>query len=46
MPFADSFMARAQQAFNKGRQYYHQDDQGQWSEGNNDNENPHDQPFQ
>ena len=37
--FAGDFLARTQQAFNKGRQYYHQDGQGQWSQGDNDNEN-------
>ena len=39
-------MARIQQAFNKGRQYYNQDRQGEWLQGDNDNENPDDQLFQ
>ena len=39
-------MARTEQALNKGRQYSHQDGQGQWSQGDNDNENPNDKPFQ
>ena len=43
---AGDFLARTQQAFNRGRQCYHQDGQGQWSQGDNDNENPNDQLFQ
>ena len=39
-------MTRTEQAFNKGRQYCHQDGQGKWSQANNDNKNPNDQPFQ
>ena len=40
-------MVRIQKAFNQGRQYSHQDTaQGEWSQGDNDNENPNDQPFQ
>ena len=43
--FPGDFIARTLQAFNKGRQYYHQDGQGQWSQGDNDNKNSNDQPF-
>ena len=45
--FAGDFMARTQKAFNQGRSYNHQDPtQGEWSTGENDNEDPKGQPFQ
>ena len=45
--FAGNFMARTQKAFNQGRSYSHQDpNQGEWSQGENDNNDPNGQPFQ
>ena len=45
--FAGDFMARTQKAFNQGRSYNHQEPtQGEWSNGENDNDDPHSQPFQ
>ena len=45
--FAGDFMARTQKAFNQGRSYSHQDpNHGEWSRGNNDNNDPNGQPFQ
>ena len=45
--FAGEFMARTQKAFNQGRSYSHQDpNHGEWSQGENDNNDPNGQPFQ
>ena len=45
--FAGDFMARTQKAFNQGRSYSHQDpNHGEWSHGNNDDNDPNGQPFQ
>ena len=45
--FAGDFMARTQKAFNQGRSYSHQDpNNGDWSHGDNDNNDPNGQPFQ
>ena len=45
--FAGDFMARTQKAFNQGRSYSHQDpNHGEWSHGDNDNNDPNGQPFQ
>ena len=45
--FAGYFMACTQKAFNQGRSYSHQDpNHGDWSHGDNDNNNPNRQPFQ
>ena len=45
--FAGDFMARTQKAFNQGRLYSHQDpNQGEWSQGESDNNDPNQQPFQ
>ena len=45
--FAGHFMARTQKAFNQGRSYSHQDpNHGEWSQGENDNNDPNGQPFQ
>ena len=45
--FAGDFMAHMQKAFNQGRSYSHQDpNHGEWSQGNNDNNDPNGQPFQ
>ena len=45
--FAGDFMARMQKAFNQGCSYNHQDQsQGEWSNGDNDNNDPNGQPFQ
>ena len=45
--FAGDFMARTQKAFNQGRSYSHQDpNHGDWSQGENDNNDPTGQPFQ
>ena len=45
--FAGDFMARTQKAFNQGRSYSHQDlHHGNWSQGENDNNDPNGQPFQ
>ena len=45
--FAGDFMARTQKALNQGHSYNHQDsNQGEWSNGNNDNNDPNGQPFQ
>ena len=45
--FVGNFMARIQKAFNQGRSYNHQDpNQGEWSNGDNDNNDPNGQPFQ
>ena len=45
--FAGDFMARTQKAFNQGRPYSHQDpNHGDWSHGDNDNNDPNGQPFQ
>ena len=40
-------LARTQKAFNQGRSYSHQDpNHGDWSQGENDNNDPNGQPFQ
>ena len=45
--FAGDFMACTQKAFNQGRSYSHQDpNHGDWSQGENDNNDPNGQPFQ
>ena len=45
--FAGNFMARTQKAFNQGRSHNHQDpNQGEWSNGDTDNNDPNGQPFQ
>ena len=45
--FAGDFMAHTQKAFNQGRSYSHQDpNQGEWSQGESDNNDPNGQPFQ
>ena len=45
--FTGDFMARTQKAFNQGHSYNHQDpNQGDWSTGDNDNNDPNGQPFQ
>ena len=45
--FASDFLTRTQKAFNQGRSYNHTDPgQQEWADGENDNENPNDQPFQ
>ena len=45
--FAGDFMARTQKAFNQGRSYSHQDpNNGEWSQGDGDNNDPNGQPFQ
>ena len=45
--FAGNFMACMQKAFNQGRSYSHQDlNHGEWSQGDNDNNDPNGQPFQ
>ena len=45
--FAGNFMARTQKDFNQGRSYSHQDpNHGDWSQGENDNNDPNGQPFQ
>ena len=45
--FAGDFMAHTQKAFNQGRSYSHQDpNHGDWSQGENDNNDPNGQPFQ
>ena len=45
--FASDFLSRTQKAFNKGRSYSHTDPgQAEWATGENDNEDPNDQPFQ
>ena len=45
--FAGNFIARTQKAFNQGRSYSHQDPtHGEWSHGDNDNNDPNGQPFQ
>ena len=45
--FAGNFMARTQKAFNQGRSYSHQDpNHGDWSHGDNDNNDPNGQHFQ
>ena len=45
--FAGNFMARTQKAFNQGCSYSHQDtSQGDWANGDNDNNDPNSQPFQ
>ena len=45
--FAGDFLNRTQKAFNRARSYSHTDpNQGQWATGEDDNENPNDQPFQ
>ena len=44
--FAGDFMARTQKALNQGRSYSHQDpNHGEWSQGDNDNNDPNGQPF-
>ena len=44
--FAGDFMARTQKAFNQGHSYNHQDpNQGEWSNGDTDNNDPNGQPF-
>ena len=45
--FAGDFMACTQKAFNQGRSYSHQDpNHWEWSQGDNDNNDPNGQPFQ
>ena len=45
--FASEFVTRTQKAFNHGRSYNHTDPgQQEWADGEDDNENPNDQPFQ
>ena len=45
--FAGDFLNRTQKAFNRAHSYSHTDpNQGQWATGEDDNENPNDQPFQ
>ena len=45
--FAGDFMARTQKAFNQGRSYSHQDpNNGEWSQGESDSNDPNGQPFQ
>ena len=45
--FTGDFMARTQKAFNQGCSYNHQEpSQGEWSNGDNDNDDPNGQPFQ
>ena len=45
--FTGDFMARTQKAFNQGHSHNHQDpNQGEWSTGENDNNDPSGQPFQ
>ena len=45
--FAGDFMACTQKAFNQGRSYSHQDpNHGNWSHGDNDNNDPNGQHFQ
>ena len=45
--FAGDFMARTQKAFNQGCSYNHQDpNNGEWSNAENDNNDPNGQPFQ
>ena len=45
--FAGDFMAHTQKAFNQGQSYNHQDpNQGEWSNGDTDNNDPNGQPFQ
>ena len=45
--FAGDFMARTQKAFNQGRSYNYQDpNNGEWSQGDSDNNDPNGQPFQ
>ena len=45
--FAGDSMARTQKAFNQGRSYSHQDpNNGEWSQGDGDNNDPNGQPFQ
>ena len=45
--FAGDFMAQTQKAFNQGHSYNHQDpNQGEWSNRDNDNNDPNGQPFQ
>ena len=45
--FAGDFMARTQKAFNQGRSYSHQyPNQGEWSQGESNNNDPNGQPFQ
>ena len=40
-------MARTQKSFNQGRSYNHQEpSQREWSNGDNDNDDPNSQPFQ
>ena len=44
---ASDFMAHTQKAFNQGHSYNHQDpSQGEWSNGDTDNNDPNGQPFQ
>ena len=45
--FAGDFMARTQKAFNQGRSFSHQDpNNGEWSQGESDSNDPNGQPFQ
>ena len=45
--FAGDFMARTQKAFNQGHSYNHQEsNQNDWSNAENDNNDPNTQPFQ
>ena len=45
--FAGDFMAHTQKAFNQGRSYSHQDpNHGEWSHGDNDDNDPNGQSFQ
>ena len=45
--FASDFLSRTQKAFSQGHSYNHADpNQGHWATGEDDNEDPNDQPFQ
>ena len=45
--FAGDFMARTQKAFSQGRSYSHLDpNHGEWSHGDNDDNDPNGQSFQ
>ena len=45
--FAGDFMVQTQKAFNQGHSYNHQEpSRGEWSNGDNDNDDPNSQPFQ
>ena len=45
--FASDFISQTQKAFSQGQSYNHTDPgQAEWATGENDNEDPNDQPFQ